>query len=125
MGRKSERREQRIAAARARDRELIERASRDPMLLDWMQQSRQRDPRGFRRAAVQAMRVATRPSAPDYHEALVALGGLQALGTADQAAQPKQGLHAALLSTADRHLSKLILGSALQTVPPGTPDSTL
>lgn len=89
MGRKSDRRDQRIAAARARDQELIESASRDPMLLDWMQQSRKRDPQGFKRAALQAMRVATRPSAPDYQNALVALGGLKALATSDLAAKAR------------------------------------
>lgn len=87
MGKKSERREQRVAAARARDRAIIDQALRDPMLLDWMQQSRDANPAAFKRAALHALRTATRPSDPHYREALVALGGLQALGAADALAR--------------------------------------
>ncbi|MFO0578685.1 MAG: hypothetical protein U1A78_32180 [Polyangia bacterium] len=83
MGRKSERREQRVAAARARDRAIIDQARQDPMLLDWMQQSRAANPEAFKRAALHALRTATRPSDPHYREALVALGGLEALAAAD------------------------------------------
>lgn len=76
---KSERRQARIAAARARDAALLESGSRDPMLLDWLRGSRTTDPRGFARAIALARREAARPSSPDRDRALVALGGLRAL----------------------------------------------
>lgn len=79
MGTKAEKRAARTAAAQARDQALVERASGDPLLLDWLKKSRELDPRAFARAAAGARHHAARPSSPEHQRALVVLGGLQAL----------------------------------------------
>jgi hypothetical protein len=87
MGRKAEQRQQRTAAAQARDAQIIASGQRDPLLLDWMKESRQRDPAGFHKAAAHARHQAARPSSPERVQALVALGGLQALEAEDRLAE--------------------------------------
>ena len=82
MSKKSDKRAARTAAAQSRDADLVEQAKRDPMLLDWMRESRKSDPAGFARAAAMSRYHAARPSSPDYQRALVAVGGLAALDSA-------------------------------------------
>lgn len=80
---KSERRAARIAAAQARDAQIVEQATRDPFLVDWLRGSREKDPGAFQKALALAEREAARPSSPDHARALVALGGLRALQADD------------------------------------------
>lgn len=80
---KTERRAARIAAAQARDAQIVAAAQRDPFLVDWLRGSREKDPAAFRRALDLAQREAARPSSPDHQRALVALGGLRALQAED------------------------------------------
>jgi hypothetical protein len=80
MGKKSEERAARIAAAQKRDSAIVEAARRDPFLLDWMRQSRELNPMAFAQAVSMAKREARRPSSPDRDQALVALGGMIELG---------------------------------------------
>lgn len=76
MGKKSEERARRIAAARARDSAIIEQGAADPMLVDWLEQSRLQDPGAYRRAKAAVLREARRPSSPTYQQALLSFGGM-------------------------------------------------
>ncbi len=76
---KADTRAARIAAAQARDADLVERAKRDPFLIAHLRNSRAADPKGFAEVAARVRAVAARPSSPDYRRALVSLGGLAAL----------------------------------------------
>lgn len=76
---KSQKRAQRVAAAQARDAQIVEGGARDPFLIDWLRGSREKDPAAFQKALALAEREAARPSSPDHARALVALGGLRAL----------------------------------------------
>lgn len=76
---KADTRVARQAAAQARDAELVERAKRDPFLIDYLRSSRDKDPAAFAQVAARVRAVARRPSSPDYRRALVSLGGLAAL----------------------------------------------
>jgi len=74
MGTSASRKAARRAAAIERDAKILEAGGRDPMLLDWLEQSRKLDPDALERAIQRVMKVAGRPSHPDYQRALIVLG---------------------------------------------------
>lgn len=82
MGKKAELREVRLRAALDRAAAVKQAAAKDPLLLDWLRESADKDPGGLARAARMARAESKRPSSPNYHQALVAMGGLEALGLA-------------------------------------------
>jgi len=82
MGKKAEQREARLQAALDRAAAVKQAAATDPLLLDWLRESAQKNPAALAQAAKMARAKSQQPSSPDYQQALVAMGGLEALGLA-------------------------------------------
>lgn len=82
MGKKAEKRQARLRAALDRAAAVKRAAAADPLLLDWLRESAHKDPAALAKAARMASAKSQKPSSPDYHQALVAMGGLEALGLA-------------------------------------------
>lgn len=79
MSASSDRKAARRAAAIERDATILEAGSRDPMLMDWLAESKKLDPDALERAIARIMKVAERPSHPDYQRALIVLGAARSL----------------------------------------------
>lgn len=80
MGRKADRRATRVAAAQARQIELLAAGAKDSLLCGALQDARaERHPEAWRKALRKAERDAQRPSSPNYQQALVTLGAMRAV----------------------------------------------
>ena len=79
MGKKADRQAARIAAAQARQVELLAAGAKDPLLCSALQDGRKEHPASWSKARQRAEHDAQRPSSANYQQALVALGAMQAV----------------------------------------------